>query len=550
MASLTRDEFTRLIAAERTRAPGGGILVVPLSLRLLADILTPPMVYRRLVAPDERTAPSFLLESVEGGERLGRYSILGAQPASEVVAFGHVVRHVDHRAGGIAGETREDDPLMTLRALTQGMRLVRPDGAPNGGNLGAALPRCFLGGWVGFAGYDTVRYAEPAKLAKPPRDDRGLPDLHFGFYDGVVVFDHVDKLVHVVQLAMVKPGEDAGTAYNAAVARLHERAEAVQKAGKPLAAGVVERERPAASPQSNLTKALHAAMVMRAQEYIRAGDVFQVVLGQRFERRSAADPFDVYRALRAVNPSPYMVYLQAQGCILVASSPEILCRVRREETERRRDGETKSGARGARWVVTNRPLAGTRRRGKSPEEDAALERELLADPKERAEHIMLVDLGRNDVGRVAKPGTIDLRRVMEVERYSHVMHISSTVTGDLRDGLDCWDALRATLPVGTISGAPKIRAMQIIDELEPVKRGPYGGGMGYVGLDGEMDIALALRTMVVPTAMHKNGAWTYHLQAAGGIVADSKADDEYQETVNKAAALARAIDLAERAFSA
>jgi anthranilate synthase component 1 len=260
-----------------------------------------------------------------------------------------------------------------------------------------------------------------------------------------------------------------------------------------------------------------------------------VVLGQRFERKSAADPFDVYRALRAVNPSPYMVYLQAQGCILVASSPEILCRVRKE---------------GAASVVTNRPLAGTRRRGATPEEDAALERELLADAKERAEHIMLVDLGRNDVGQVAEPGTIRLPRVMEVERYSHVMHISSTVTGELRQGLDCWDALRAALPVGTISGAPKIRAMQIIDELEPVRRGPYGGGMGYVGLDGQMDIALALRTMVVPTAMRsEDGTWTYHLQAAGGIVADSNPEDEFQETVNKAAAMARAIDLAERAFA-
>jgi anthranilate synthase component 1 len=207
-------------------------------------------------------------------------------------------------------------------------------------------------------------------------------------------------------------------------------------------------------------------------------------------------------------------------------------------------------------VLTNRPLAGTRRRGATPAEDAALERELLADPKERAEHIMLVDLGRNDVGRVCRPGSIALPRVMEVERYSHVMHISSTVTGELREGLDCWDALRATLPVGTISGAPKIRAMQIIDELEPLRRGPYGGGMGYVGLDGQMDIALALRTMVVPTAMHEvagdggGGTWMYHLQAAGGIVADSEPEPEYLETVNKAAALARAIDVAEGAFGA
>lgn len=280
-------------------------------------------------------------------------------------------------------------------------------------------------------------------------------------------------------------------------------------------------------------------MLANAKEYIKAGDIFQVVLGQRFERTSTADPFDVYRALRAVNPSPYMVYMQCEGCILVASSPEILCRVRRDSDNNR--------------MVTNRPLAGTRRRGLSPAEDEALALELLADEKERAEHIMLVDLGRNDVGIVSRAGSITLPAVMEIERYSHVMHISSTVTGALRDSIDCWDALRAALPVGTISGAPKIRAMQIIDELEPIKRGPYGGGMGYIGLDGDMDIALTLRTMVVPTSLHfdlHNGQqWVYHLQASGGIVADSKADDEYQETVNKSAALARAIDVAEFAFS-
>mgnify|MGYP001268984487 FL=1 len=281
-------------------------------------------------------------------------------------------------------------------------------------------------------------------------------------------------------------------------------------------------------------------MVARALDYIRAGDIFQVVLGQRFERRSTVDPFDVYRALRAVNPSPYMVYMQAPGVILVASSPEILCRVRSE-------GGTALQSRGP--IVTNRPLAGTRRRGTTPEEDKALELELLADPKETAEHIMLVDLGRNDVGRVATPGTITIPARLAIERYSHVMHISSTITGELRDGLDCWDALRAALPVGTISGAPKIRAMQIIDELEPVRRGPYGGGMGYVGLDGNMDIALALRTMVVPTALRSpTGEWMYHLQAAGGIVADSQPEAEYQETINKAAALARAIEVAEQAF--
>jgi anthranilate synthase component 1 len=296
--------------------------------------------------------------------------------------------------------------------------------------------------------------------------------------------------------------------------------------------------------------------VGRAKEYISAGDAFQIVLSQRFERQTTADPFDIYRALRIVNPSPYMIYLQARGSILVASSPEILCRV--------------SGD-----VVTNRPLAGTRRRGATADEDAALERELRADEKERAEHVMLVDLGRNDLGRVCELGSIRIEKTMEVERFSHVMHLSSTVTGRLRQGLDCWDALRATLPVGTVSGAPKVRAMQIIDELEPTRRGPYAGGIGAVGFSGDMDIALALRTMVIPTDVivasrhrgiegeagpdrprhsrieegrdEKRG-WTVHLQAGAGIVADSDPAMEFDETVNKAAALARAIDLAETAF--
>ncbi|GIK19665.1 MAG: anthranilate synthase component I [Leptolyngbya sp. PLA2] len=534
MASLTRDEFVSLVRSERSATPGV-TLAVPVGVRLLSDQLTPVLAYRRLVAPDERTAPSFLLESVEGGERQGRYSILGARPALEVVARRFRVRISDHATGRVE-EGEEANPLLAPRGITAGVRLVRP---PSGAR--PALPACPLGGWFGYASYDTVRYAEPEKLPfeHAPSDDRGLPEMHFGLYDGVVAFDHVDKLVHVVRLAMLAPGDEAGEAYDRAVAAIEARIAEIERHSKPLPAGRVEREGVPAPLRSNVTREQHAAMVERALEHIRAGDIFQVVIGQRFERVSEADPFDVYRALRAVNPSPYMVYMQGEGCILVASSPEILCRVRR-------------GGDGA-LVVTNRPLAGTRPRGRTPEEDAGLERELLADEKERAEHVMLVDLGRNDVGRVAVPGTIELPAVMEVERYSHVMHISSTVTGVLREGLDAWDALAATLPVGTISGAPKIRAMQIIDELEPVRRGPYGGGMGYVSLDGEMDIALALRTMVVPTASVPRGgrgSWTYYLQAAGGIVADSKAEPEYLETVNKAAALARAIDLAESAFGA
>jgi anthranilate synthase component 1 len=539
MATPDRAAFLACVH-DAQRAHPGATVVVPVGVRVLEDQLTPVLAYRRLVSHDERTAPSFLFESVEGGERQGRYSILGAQPALEVVARAtpdasgrtRDVEVIDPRAG-TRSTSPHADPLEVIRSLSRHKRLVHAPAA-----LGDEMPRCLLGGWVGYAAYDTARYAEPEKLsiANAPPDDRGLPELQFAYYDGVVVFDHVRKLVYVVALAEVGPGEDAPGIYQRAVATLAERVRALQTHSRPLPLGQFGAWRPGppAPMASNLTRESHAGMVARAKEYIRAGDVFQVVLGQRFEKRSSADPFDVYRALRTVNPSPYMVYLQGEGVILIASSPEILCRVR----------HTPAGA-----VLTNRPLAGTRRRGKTPEEDAALERELLADPKERAEHIMLVDLGRNDVGKVCAPGSIDLPVVMGVERYSHVMHISSTVTGVLRDGLDCWDALRATLPVGTISGAPKIRAMQIIDELEPVRRGPYGGGIGYVSLDADMDIALALRTMVVPTSLRQGDTWMYHLQAAGGIVADSDTAEEYQETVNKAAALARAIEVAEVAFA-
>lgn len=529
MPSITREAFIELARCERR--PGKDLLV-PISLRLLSDQLTPVVAYRRLVAPDERTAPSFLLESVVNGDRQGRHSILAARPDIEVIARKQEVQITDHCRGTVESSSVED-PLLVPRRLIERLRYIAP--APPEADF--ALPECALGGWFGFASYDTVRYAEPDKLsfdAAPP-DDRELPDLHFAWYSSTVVFDHVDKIVHVIRLIEVRDGEDPGERYDAAIASLGAIRDELESTGGVFPAGRIEAQSRTPPPlDSNVTREQHAAMVARAKEYIRAGDIFQVVVGQRFERRSEADPFDVYRCLRAVNPSPYMVYLQARGCILVASSPEILCRVRK-------------GA-DAGPVVTNRPLAGTRKRGATPEEDAALERELLSDQKELAEHVMLVDLGRNDVGRVSSPGSVRLEESLQVERYSHVMHISSTVTGRVRPGLDCWDALRAALPVGTISGAPKIRAMQIIDELEPIRRGPYGGGIGYVAPSGDMDIALALRTIVCPTAKREDGRWTYHLQAAGGIVADSQADAEFEETVNKAAALARAIELAELAF--
>ncbi|MCL4195876.1 MAG: chorismate-binding protein [Phycisphaerales bacterium] len=545
--------------------------LVPMVRRIFSDQLTPVLAYRRLVAADERTAPSFLLESVENGDKQGRYSFIGAQPSVEVIAHQHEVT-IDNHASGERRVERLDDPLDVPRAITAQLRPV----------MSQSLPRAFCGGWVGYAGYDTVRYAEEGKLPfdAAPRDDRGLPDVHLGLYETVAVFDHARKMVYAVHWVRVeeeqgpthhrdtesaeradkaKPrgsrtqrGAGQGSesdpespsvpsvvnedridaAYARGAAALDRFVQRLQTHSVPLPAGSIDLDlasRGRESMRANMTRAQFEAAVNRAREYILAGDIFQVVLSQRFERTTTADPFEIYRALRIVNPSPYMIYLQARGSILVASSPEILCRVHDR-------------------CVVNRPLAGTRRRGATEQEDANLARELLADEKERAEHIMLVDLGRNDVGRVAQPGSVRIDRMMEIERYSHVMHISSTVTGVLAEGLDSWAALRAALPVGTVSGAPKVRAMQIIDELEPTRRGPYGGGIGVVSFDDQMDIALALRTMVVPVEAHQKDRWTIHLQAGAGIVADSQPSAEYEETVNKAAALARAIDLAEAAF--
>ncbi|MEQ9208049.1 MAG: chorismate-binding protein [Phycisphaerales bacterium] len=536
MPSSTCQEFVSTVTSARER--GHAVVVVPIGIRVLADQLTPVLAYRRLVSADDRTAPSFLLESVEGGTHQGRHSILGTRPIIEVSARDGQVTIDDQRSGQSTSEPCKD-PLAKVRELSSSWHLSIPPNATDQG----LIPDCVLGGWFGYAGYDSVRYAEPIKLdpKNAPRDDRGLPEIAFGFYDTLVVFDHVEKLVHLVRLAIVAADDDPSAVYESSLRDLEALANQIQHHAKPLGLGRVARSPSvkAEAMPANTTREEHALMIEKAREYIKAGDIFQVVLGHRFERRSSADPFDVYRALRAVNPSPYMVYLQTNGCILVASSPEILCRVRRNDDNQ--------------LIVTNRPLAGTRRRGRTPQEDLELEQELLADPKECSEHSMLVDLGRNDVGRVAVPGSIKLDAIMDIERYSHVMHISSTITGIVRDGLDCWDALRAALPVGTISGAPKVRAMQIIDELELVRRGPYGGGLGWVGLDNEMDIALALRTIVVPIdridESNPDGAWEYHIQAAGGIVADSVPELEFKETVNKAAALGRAIDLAQDAFN-
>ena len=521
------------------KAVDDGCTVVPVFERVMSDHLSPITAYRCLVKEDDREAPSFLLESVVNGNQSGRYSFLGVHPDMEVVCKENDVAILDHLKGE-RRTRREADPLRVIEEMDAGWK-VGP--APPG------LPATFTGGWVGNVGYDTVRYGYSSKLpfAAAPRDDRNLPDLHFGLYNNVIIFDHAQKLAYIVAWVHVGNHPSTATAYKYGreqtahiVQKLSRGPEPEMPKGNRVDMALQGRSA-SNSATSNMGRKSFLEAVAKTKEHILAGDIFQLVLSHRFERRTFADPFEIYRALRVVNPSPYMIYIQCRGSILVASSPEILCRVDQDN------------------VVTNRPLAGTRKRGETPEQDLELEEDLLADEKERAEHVMLVDLGRNDVGVVARDGSVQVESMFDIERYSHVMHISSTVKGVLKEGLNAWDALRAALPVGTISGAPKVRAMQIIDELEVNRRGPYGGGVGYAAYNGQMDIALALRTMVIETAQTDTlysyadprgprREWKVHLQAGAGVVADSVPELEYEETVNKAAGLARAIDLAESAF--
>jgi anthranilate synthase component 1 len=486
---------------EFVRLAGQGNLV-PVYRRLTGDTLTPVSAFCKIQEGDW----AFLFESVVGGERLGRYSFLGAGPFQQFEAYGRQVRIT---TGQHMIEREDADPLRLLQEQIATFRTPHVHG----------LPR-FLGGCVGYASYDTVRYVE--RLPKAPPDDRGLPDLCFGFYDRMVVFDHLQKTIIVA--AHAPTGGDLRSAYQSACARVDRLVERLQQGVADLQltdidpqATLPENERITCT--SNFTREEFLAAVEKCKEYIRAGDIFQVVLSQRLQTETRARPFDIYRTLRVVNPSPFLFYLKMGPVCLVGSSPEIMVRV---EADR----------------VTIRPLAGTRRRGASEEEDEQLAQELVSDPKERAEHIMLVDLGRNDVGRVARFGTVQLSDVLTVERYSHVMHLCSTVTGRLLPGLTAFDALRACLPAGTLSGAPKVRAMEIIDELEPHRRGPYGGAVGYVDFGGNMDTCIALRTMVLK-------GQTAYLQAGAGIVADSVPETEYEETMNKARGLLRALEMAE-----
>lgn len=493
---------------ERFEQLAPGCDLVPMYRRLLSDSLTPVSAFKLL---DDGRSPACLFESVIGGEKVGRYSFIAVHPTSRVVAYGDKVT-ISQNGGeqSLSGV----DPLDTLWQAIAGKRVADTPELP-----------ALTGGAFGYAAYDVVRYVED--LPNAPPDDRHLPDLDFSFFDDLVIFDNVTKTLYLVALVHVRDFPNLKAAWDSGESRLAHMASLLQRSVAQLeSADLPADQLPTIEAKSNFTLESFTAAINRCTEYIRAGDIFQVVISQRLELDRMCEPLEVYRSLRVVNPSPFMFLLRTPAVTLVGASPEVMCRVQG-------------------GVVTVRPLAGTRPRGKTPAEDAKLAEELLADEKERAEHVMLVDLGRNDVGRVAKFGSVELSDVMVVERYSHVMHISSNVDGQLRDGLNAMDAMKACLPAGTVSGAPKVRAMQIIDEVEPHRRGPYAGAVGYIDYHGNMDTCIALRTMVFTDQK-------IYIQAGAGIVADSVPSAEYQETLNKAKAMLRAIEvtLARKADSA
>jgi anthranilate synthase component 1 len=489
------DEFRRLARSAT---------VVPVTRELLADALTPVLAWSTIGGEPG----SYLLESVERGEKWGRYSFVGRRPAMIVRGRRGLVEIIE---GGATSTRTTDDPWNALRAILGAWR-------PPTHRL-EGLPR-FWGGAVGYVAYDAVRAFEPSVGSR--HDDPEAWDFTFAIGGTLLVFDDLKQTALAVSLTRVDGATDLRAAYNAACAELDVLADEL---GRPR----IPRHLPPPSTRQELelppssfgTRAAFCDAVTRAQEYIRAGDIFQVVLSQRFTMpQKGVDLFDVYRMLRAINPSPYMYLLRMPGVGIAGASPETLVRVEDRRAE-------------------VRPIAGTRRRGTSPEDDARIAEELLADPKERAEHVMLVDLGRSDLGRVSKPGSVRVTERMAIERYSHVMHVVSSVEGELEEGRDALDVLRATFPAGTLSGAPKVRAMQIIDELEPVRRGIYGGAVGYVSFDGNLDVAIAIRSVV-----EEGGE--LRVQSGAGIVEASDPDAEYEETLGKARAALAAIEAARR----
>lgn len=474
--------------------------LVPVYREILADMETPVSAYRKIASQ----SCSFLLESVEGGEHLARYSFIGSDPFCVIRSKGEKAIITEDGSSTEVSVKPGDDPLHLVQRVMGRYTWVGGEDIPP-----------FCGGAVGYIGYDTVRFFE--RIPETVTDDRGFDDCVFMLTDSLLIFDHVKHRVKVLVNARVEDG-NAEAAFEAATRQIEE---IITRLRKPLPEEPAPKDSVKSKPSftPNVPRDVFENSVARCKEYIRAGDVIQVVLSQRLSTPVTASSFDIYRALRSLNPSPYMYYLALGDMEIVGSSPEIL--VRLEDT-----------------LITTRPIAGTRPRGRSHEEDLALEQELLADEKEKAEHIMLVDLGRNDTGRVSQFGSVKVDDLMSIERYSHVMHIVSNVAGRLTPGKDAFDVLRATFPAGTVSGAPKIRAMEIIDELETTRRGPYAGALGYFAYSGDMDLAIVIRTIFV-----KDGIAS--VQAGAGIVADSVPEREYEECLNKAKALLGALEMAE-----
>lgn len=504
-----RETFRRLARRHR---------VVPVWRTLLADLTTPVAAFVRLCGDDESGGPGFLLESVDHGGRWSRWSFVGRAPRAKLVARHGRVTVTGDLPDGIVGE---DGVLSTLERL---LEHYRAPVAADFGAEGASLPPLHSG-VVGYLGYDVVREVE--RLPDAPTDDRSWPDAVLSVIGELAAYDHWSQQVTLVANAFVEPGVDDAeldAAYDRALARIEQMAaDGATPIDEPLVEAPGAGEVPAVT--SSMSTGGYQRAVAAAKEYILSGDIFQVVLAQRFDVEISADPLDVYRVLRRVNPSPYMYYVREDELTLVGCSPEPMVQLL--------EGR-----------VISRPIAGTRFRGRTDEHDRQLAAELLEHPKERAEHIMLVDLARNDVGRVVEFGTCQVDELMTLERYSHVMHLTSQVSGALAEGRTPIDVLRATLPAGTVSGAPKVRAMEIIDELEPTRRGPYAGIVGYLDFSGSIDTAIAIRTMIVEPP-GPDGRRRASVQAGAGVVADSVADDEELETRNKAKALLSAIPAAE-----
>ncbi len=473
--------------------------VIPVASAMLADRLTPVAAFQKLCGDAE---DGFLLESVEGGEKIARYSFLGAAAREEIIADG---RGVQVLRGG-RRETAEGDIFDFLQRRMRGYEFVhQPE-----------LPR-FCGGLVGWFGYDTVRFIEKLPRLHPAANER--PIARFGLYDTILAFDHLKHRILIITNVFLEDGADLRRGYERALERLETIRARLQRPIEETAA----REYAHARVVAHTSRDDFCAAVQRAKKYIRAGEIFQVVLSQKFSRPLSAAPFDVYRALRLVNPSPYLYFLRNGAHAVIGSSPELMVRVENGE-------------------VVVRPIAGTRPRGRNAEEDRRLAAELAADEKELAEHVMLLDLGRNDVGRVAETGSVRVAERMVIESYSHVMHLVSEVRGRLRPGLDAVDAFKACFPAGTVTGAPKVRAMEIIEELEPEDRGLYAGALGYIDFSGNLDTCITIRTVEI-----ENGRATF--QAGAGIVADSLPEREYAETVHKSNAIRHAIALAEGGFA-